>query len=275
MTSGTTPVGKPYPSVTQAEIDAHTVQALVELVYVRAANDILGDSLVALESALNVTQSVLRLLSKIQDLHNKITVQGKSAFGFNFKSTGVMSWSTNSAGVAVAVSVNASLFMSEYNKAASAYFGKSIDPIFVFSSATAPGYAAYEQALQTLKTQLGQEISVLARMTPVGSDGNENSLLSTLRKVYGNMPATFSYSTVQQWALDKYNVHGSTNVSLAGQIQSDITFAITAAQSLNDAQKEKVRRYMFIFQEYYQSASAVLSKINTIVEQMAQKISSS
>lgn len=58
----------------------------------------------------------------------------------------------------------------------------------------------------------------------------------------------------------------------AGTFQQNITFAITAGQSFNDTQKEKVRRYMFVFEEYYKSASSMLQKISQLIEKMAQGI---
>lgn len=267
--------GEPYPSVSQAELDQHTVQALIELVYVRTANDILGNSLASLQSALQATKSVIGILNQIQNLHNQVKVMSKSAFSFHYRSAAVTG--VSSAGT---VTVNASLYAQEYNAAASAYFGKAISPQFIFSSSgatvgTASGTQTYQQfqdALKTLKTQLGKEISVIARLTPI-SAGTTNSLFSTITKVYNDIPATLNYSTVSKWVLDKYNVRGSAVAASAGQIQNDITFAITASQNLNDSQQESVRRYLFIFQQYYQSASSVLTGINTLINEMAQKIS--
>jgi hypothetical protein len=55
-------------------------------------------------------------------------------------------------------------------------------------------------------------------------------------------------------------------------VQGSITTAITAGENLNDTQKEKVRRFMFVFEEYYKSASAILTKITQIIQRMAQGI---
>ena len=168
---------------------------------------------------------------------------------------------------------NVTAYESAYFKAASAYFGQAIDPTFNFSSANAPGYSTYVDTLKSLKQKLSAEIDALVPQTPAASRNDPTSLLGTLRKVLAELPANFQFSTVEKWALDNYNVHGSTGASLAGNLQNDITFAITAAQSLNNAQAEKVRRYLFIFQEYYQSAAAILSGLSQIIQQMAQKIS--
>jgi hypothetical protein len=65
---------------------------------------------------------------------------------------------------------------------------------------------------------------------------------------------------------------GSTAAYQPGFIQRTITEAITAAESLNDRQKEEVRRFLFVFEEYYKSAAAILTKITQLIEKMAQGI---
>lgn len=316
-------------AATQAELDAHTEQALIELVYVRTANELLGTAMGNLDSALNTTRSVINILTALQNLKNEISVSSKSAFGFDYftglyngkgifindddlndaisqtitrqtllptgstrrtanftsgaGSRGTLFIQTNfigqlqtfvrqTAGAENRVR-GATNFQATYNAAASAYFGKAIDPFFNFSGAGASGFTAFRSTLMALKESLRKEISVLFRQTPSASRNDPNSLLENLRTVYNGLPSNFNYSTIQKWVLDNYNVHGSSLAASAGALQNAITFAMTAAQSLNDTQKEKVRRFLFIFQEYYQSASAVLSKITQIVEKMAQKIS--
>jgi hypothetical protein len=58
-----------------------------------------------------------------------------------------------------------------------------------------------------------------------------------------------------------------------GDSQQNLTFAMTSAQGLNDRQKEEVRRFLFVFEEFYKSAAAMLQRITQILEKMAQNIS--
>lgn len=291
-------------------INAHTEQALTELVYVQTANDMLGSALTNLDTALNTTTSVLNILQGLQNLHNEINVKSKSAFNFNYalgpsaayalnasvgntiagghttmylsqpigteglvkpatktRTTGAMPRTT------IHFCGNVTAYESAYFQAASAYFGQAIDPTFDFSSPNAPGYSTYVDTLKSLKQKLAAEIDALVPQTPAADRSDPTSLLGTLRKVLADLPSNFKFSTVEKWALDNYNVHGSTGATLAGNIENDITFAIVAAQSLNNSQAESVRRYLFIFQEYYQSAAAILSGLSQVIEQMAQKIS--
>lgn len=293
----------PTDDVTQAQLNAHTEQALVELVYIQEANNLIGLAMGNLDSALNTTQSVLNILQALQNLHNDISVQAKSAFPFDYSYGSALiatltgppiaqPFGTVKHGTPVITtkmmpkmtilqlqtlgSNPATQYEAIYNKLASAYFGTPIEPNFVFSSMNAPGYAAFENELSTLKEKLRLEISTLYKQTPSTARTDPTSLLDALQKVYRDMPSNFSFSTVEKWALDNYNYNTSTLIQAAnaGSIENDLTTAITAAQSLNDTQKENVRRFLFIFQEYYQSASAILSSITQVIEMMAQKISS-
>ena len=284
------------------QANQHTEQALIELVYIQEANNLIGKAMANLDSALNTSQSVLNILQALQNLANDISVQDKSAFPFNFATgsaliplptvTGTRSTTVAGTGggtrttnvirqtvlyVRSGGSNVATDYDHIYNRLASAYFGTPIDPIFVFSSQTAPGYAAFKSELETLKIQLRNEISVLFKQTPQDARQDPTSLLASLQKVYKDMPSNFAFSTVEKWALDNYDANANTSslslAAQAGSMQNDLTTAITAAESLNDTQKETVRQFLFIFQEYYQSASAVLSAITQVIEMMAQKIS--
>ncbi len=307
-----TPVNPNAPiPVTQAELNAHSEQALIELIYVQTANDLLGTAMSNLSSALNTTQSVLNILQALQGLHNDISVQSKSAFNFNYR-VGPSSVSSEnvSAGITAGpvippgaydggivlgvvvtrfsvkfitgqgfqrvtthFSAHVTDYQHAYMSAASAYFGKAIDPFFVFANSAASGYSQFRSSLMILRNHLRTEISTLTKQTPSASLNDPANLLNTVKKVFNELPSTFTFSAVEKWALDNYNLHGASGVSQAGLIENDLTSAITAAESLNDSQKEKVRNYLFIFQEYYQSASAVLSAISQIINQIAQKIS--
>jgi len=75
--------------------------------------------------------------------------------------------------------------------------------------------------------------------------------------------------SVALWVLDLFDVGDSIDT---GNIQRRLTEGITSAESLNDRQKEDLRRFMFVFEEYYKSASAVLQSITRMIERMAQGI---
>lgn len=98
-----------------------------------------------------------------------------------------------------------------------------------------------------------------------------NNLGSTVFINFQSVPARWSTSNVP---VVKLTIGSGESITIfrPGQIQKEITEAITAGESLNDRQKEEVRRFLFVFEEYYKSAAAILSKITQIIEKMAQGI---
>lgn len=270
----------PPQPVTAADLAAHTEQALVELVYVRTANEILGASMASLESALNISQSVLNILQALQNLKNYITVNSPGTFTFSYNDAGLnrsfsrTTFDNSSFKVTQGVqSATIDEYQNVYQSMASAYFGKPIDPVLNLPAGTtlADAQTQFNQIYQNIGTM----ITKLQTITPVANQNDPGTLLFQLKQVQKDMIGTAANAgaNFSTWVLDNYNNFTQGGSSNAGALQANITTAITAAQSLNDSQKEDVRRFLFIFQEYYQSASAILSKITQIIEKMAQKIS--
>lgn len=218
-------------------VDDHSTQALIEMFYIKVGNEILATQLHDLEEALELTKRAIDVLDKIQFLHNQITVMSKGSF------TG-----TN---------------IEDFETEASTFFGEPI-----FPSALA-GFASLWPSMEAAKAELASVIAALLAANP-GAGGDPNSLVSRLTTVQSELPA--AQGNFESWILDKYNLTTTADTAQAGAIQANITFAITAAESLNDTQKEEVRRYLFVFEEYYKSASAILNAINKIIEKIAQNI---
>lgn len=177
--------------------------------------------------------------------------------------------------------VDAGGYISTYEKIASAFYGQPIDPIFQINgitiyASTQPEYTQFLSSLTSLKARLASQINLLSQPgnTPRDAAGNPDptSLLVKLKTVYSELPALSSFTSVKKWVLDGYDAHGASGITTSGIKQQHITDAIVAAQSTNDSQKEAVRRYMFVFEEYYKSAAGVLNKITQLIEKMAQNI---
>lgn len=140
---------------------------------------------------------------------------------------------------------------------------------------------AIDQLIQ-LRTAISGQLVTLRAQTPASALNNPNTLLARMSAVYLDIKNNFAVSThssigsqfigFQSWALDNYNKRNSLTGNLAGSIQQDITFAVTAGQNLNDTQQQQVQSSLFLFEEYYKSASALLTKISQIIERMAQGV---
>lgn len=255
-----------------------TLQSLVELEYVATGNEIISNSMKSLDAALNLTQGVLNTLADLQNLHNEIQVTGKVPFSsvFNFGQA-----------------LGPTAYQTAYNSAASAYFGKPITPQLLSglgdSQIPGPHFRSAMNELIRIRDAIRQELVSLSAQGPAASITSPDSLFGKLKAVYNdintkftvsgtqipvsaNTPLTQAFSGFSAWLIDNYSSFSSPNATLSGQIQQNITFAISAGESLNDSQKQSVRRYLFVFQEYYQSASQVLTQINQLLTQMAQNI---
>lgn len=129
--------------------------------------------------------------------------------------------------------------------------------------------------------------AVIAQLTASGASSDPSSLLTNLKQVRADMaesliingsPITTSTSLqdcvvpIQKWLVDRYDLRGTADAAKAGLYQQNITTAIAAGQSINTSQQEKVRNFLYIFQEYYKSASAVLQQLTQIIQRMGQGI---
>lgn len=260
-------------AMANAQTATRTLQSMVELDYIAYGNQLLADQLGNLQSALNITDKVINTLTDLQGIHNQLQVLSTvslASLGFNLS--------------ALNGAENPTAWIGLYLKAASTAFGKPIVPGLLsgITSAMAPGFASTVHKLLSLRDQLKSEIQ---QIQALNNNSSQNSLLGRLQSVYNdlvrNLGSTTTASTplgdlfpgFRNWILDNYSSFGSNNSSLAGAIQSNITNAVTAAQSLNDTQKQTVQQYLTLFQQYYQSASAILTSITQIIERMAQNIS--
>ncbi|MGZ4849901.1 MAG: hypothetical protein ACXV2C_00815 [Candidatus Bathyarchaeia archaeon] len=276
--------------------DEHNLTSLVELVYVRVGNEVMAQALSKLETALDATKQSLSALTDLQGLHNQIAVGSKSAIPFDFKaSTQTITYnSTFLVGTKTITFTTTRLINSEdsyvsgYNQVASAYY----TPIVPYFAVSIPGATSAVQitaktssqltpamlsAFNYFKTQLFQSKAnisgLIAQLTPITPANDPTTLLAKLKTVYSEFPTGSSYLSVRAWALDGYTIVGSSAVIKAGTIQQHITNAITAGESLNSSQNAAVRRYMFVFEQYYQSAAAIISSLNQMMQSMARKIS--
>lgn len=254
------PSTNPLAPITEADLAYHNIQGLIELSYVKTANDVLFDSLSSLQTALNLTTGVMNTLTGLQNLHNKLVVSGKGTINFNYQTGGPGGGS----------------YTFNYSQAASAFFGQPIVPQFAYVSANATvgtvTFAQFQQDLINYRNQLIAQIPQLSAATPTLSGGgaDPNALLSKIRTVLADLNQfnLNTFSGVQAWVLDSYDSEGA-DAQNAGNIQKGLTFAITAGQALNNTQSETVRRYLFLFEEYYKSASTILQAITQIIQKMA------
>lgn len=132
------------------------------------------------------------------------------------------------------------------------------------ASAAAEDNSLYNQALKVLNNMKTLFVGGIGGTAPIQA---ENLTAST--QGVERARALFRFLTDSNAISDKLKV-GSLQ---PGDAQTALSAAITSAEGLNDTQKEAVRNFLFVFEEFYKSASAALQRISQMIEKMAGNIS--
>jgi len=57
-----------------------------------------------------------------------------------------------------------------------------------------------------------------------------------------------------------------------GEFQRHLNDAVVSSQALNDTEREELRRVMFVYEEFYKSATAMLSRMTQLIERIGGAI---
>lgn len=271
-----------------------SIQSIIELDYVATGNTIVNDQLTSLQQALDVTSNILNSLANLQNIKNSLIIPPSQVY---HAPTTIPGFTGDPAGV------QESTLMKLYRSGvpigpgiigASNFFTGPIFPQVLSQIVnptnqllTAFGVSQFNNLLAIQKSLLAF-VPLLSSISNATTAADTNSLLGRIKAVLHDFSTLFvsgttqaanlttlaqQSSALQRYLLDsndpKFQVTGVT----ANQGENNLTFAITAAQGLNDQQKQLVQQYLFIFQQFYQSASAILTAINQLITKMAGNIS--
>lgn len=312
-----------------------TLQSMVEVEYIKNANELIFNRLASLEEALHTTQDIIGTLTLIQNIANQIQISDRQPpfrfppvvnadipssvraiiagmipdfLGGIFGSLEEMLAADAANGTnTFASGVNFYLnqgghdrFYDFYKAISSAYFSK------LFPSAVPITFSGLD--LLNAKQLLAAQLAELQQQNPTAA-ASANSLAANLMKVIKDISAHFVQSiqvvisstivdpdlppvvvtstikislsagsdpalllqALKTWILDGQDVKLGLDVeNTAGLIQDNIGAAIRTAENLNDTQKEDVRRYLFLFEEFYKSAGNILRKLTDLLEKIAK-----
>lgn len=254
-----------------------SLQSLVELEYVKLGNQIIFENLTSLEQALRNTQGILDTLNNVQSSKNLIG----ASLGFKdptnpnspvYKSFNSFLWGHFPNFGSLSVDGQ----RAAYQTAGSIFFTQ-INP-------NAQGTVTDAKNLLISKGKLYQQIAALESASPSNNRNVKGTLAFELFQVAKNISAIMVDDNgvplslgsdpnqmtkhLNLWIIDNGSAKGSLTQS--GDIQTNITNAVTAAQSLSDQQQQAVNRYLFIFQEFYTSASNILQTLTQLIRKFAQ-----
>ncbi|MDB2614137.1 hypothetical protein N9Y92_03140 [Chlamydiales bacterium] len=272
---------------------SRSIQAMVELDYIKTGNELITTKLSDLENALRQTQGAIVALSELQDLYNLAKANQTTTFkspegDFDSPDDFVTSYKTEGDQVfnnPITVDVTAigtteegkfEDLKDEINRLRDEIARVTLHPD-VLAEVT-DGSGNFDYTLLTLKLKDEMNGSLAHRLDELSTDiqdaynreaaGEAHTDLDPVT----NLPKTLT--AAQIFVMDHFG-YGSENDlrQLSGDYGRTLTLAQVASQALNDEQKESVRRTLFVFEEFYKSASGMLIKISQLVERMAQNIS--
>ncbi|MBA2369889.1 MAG: hypothetical protein H0V82_12860 [Candidatus Protochlamydia sp.] len=271
---------------------SQTLQSLLEVEFVGAGNQQMSGKMSLLEEALELSRRVLTSLTAVQNLANQIQVNNpipEYALPLNY----TMVTNTNPI-TGVVTTTKSFLGLIEYRKAykasASAYFTQ------IFPSAVPLANTA-EKLLKTKQDLWNQMLELEAANAgnvdpitglPAPVDRNtKGSLANAVYLVVKDISAAFNGLTtsdpqlqqklidgVKTWIIDNQNlkIDDTAGVNKGGQIQDRISSALSAAENLEEGQRENVRRFLFVFQQFYKSAAAMLTLLGQLFEKINRGI---
>ncbi len=175
-------------------------------------------------------------------------------------------------------------FYNAYKKAASAYFSQ------LFPSTAILNVSNAALQLSQIKSLLLQEVAQLSALSPGNGRTVAGSLANNcfavaldISSVFKNVNYTKTstlqaqlLSSVKTYILDGQNKTLSALSTSVSQVpfENNVTNALTNASSVEQTQQENIKRYVFIFQQFYKTSAAMLTALEQLFESIAQGIDS-
>lgn len=267
--------------------DSMSIQQVLMVDYVSRGNEILFNEMQLLKTAVDLNQQALSYLNSLQDLMNqkdpqKFIMQLQNLNGVNIntsnpqsqfdkfeKATYDQSLQTLSRLGAESPTTYAAYFLSLNPTTSTPAAATATDPLakaaFTSLSAATNQIAAY--SVNTITANLTYLINQLGAQGGSVAGGLIQSLNSVKADFTGltTGPGADPSTAIKRWIQD-------TQSADAGGFQRNLSNAIVASQSFNDTERENLREVMFVFEEFYKSATGLLSRLTQLLEKMADGI---
>ena len=238
---------------------SHTLQSYTELIYVKKANDDFLRYMSQLNDALDITSQAMRALARLQAVKNQVTANFANLNKpYTYQVNGPGDWTNRASNYYTqTANLNPNFASDVYNELQ--------DVVSILRNCQS-----------VLNAQTGQKTSgttLYANLTATLNDLNgqfDRYSTSNRGLAAGNQTGAKTIS----WVQDGYTQAGqaATSGTQAGGIDTRIAASITAAGALNTTQSDSARNFLYVYQQYYTSASAVLSGMTQIIQKMAANI---
>lgn len=258
-----------------AATDSMSIQQVLMVDYVSRGNEILFNQMAQLKDAIDMNQMVLSYLNSLQDLMNQ-----KDPQQFIMALQQLNNVQTNTQNP-----------QSQFDSFENLTFNQTLGTLakFQFDGNTGPGSlgdyltqlanqtngtpladgagnqldpTAVVQAGDFSKQRIIDNLNYLASQIQAKGGSAGNALITSLNKIRSDIEGVASLA---DWVQD-------TQQGDQGAFQRDLGNAIVSSQSFNDTQRENLREVMFVFEEFYKSATGLLSRLTQLIEKMADGI---
>ncbi|MGR3951907.1 MAG: hypothetical protein QRY74_03210 [Chlamydia sp.] len=279
--------------IKNATTQSKSLQQLLMVDYIDRGNELLYGQMKDLQTAIDLNQNSLSYLNSLQDLMNQkdpqqfimqlqqlstvnpsnLSLDTYSKFENETFNQQLGNISKFSAGqirqyINTVQSLNLSsdtiqtLTEEQYSKLQGTIGGSFLN--LATLQATDKSFNSQNNGINTIISNLDFLVNQLTNV----SGGSANSIvqaLQTIRSDFKTLSDQGITTAVINWVQDI----GSNR---EGDYQRHLNDAIVASQSLNDSKREELRRVMFVFEEFYKSATNMLSRITQLIERMASSI---
>lgn len=260
--------------------DSMSIQQVLMVDYVSRGNEILFAEMQKLRDAIDLNQSALSYLNSLQDLMNqkdpqKFIMQLQLLNGVNVNpqnpqgvfDTFEKQTYDQSLGTLTRIQNSAALQAYFNNLATGASIPASAQlAVGVFDNLASAGNVVASYSV----TQIIANLNYLASNINGQAANASGGLVMALNKIKADFSSLTSTPTAAATALRDWIQ--DTQAGDAGVFQRNLSNGIVSSQSFNDTQREKLREVMFVFEEFYKSATGLLSRLTQLLEKMADGI---
>ncbi len=276
-----------------ASTQSQSLQQLLMVDYISRGNELLYSQMQDLQTAIDLNQNALSYLNSLQDLMNQkdpqqflmqlqilstttpsnLSSQKYTDFenqSFNqqlgtiskFTQGQITNYINTIQSLGLTGDTIASVTPEQYQQMVGTVSGSFLD-LSTLQDMSA-SFNATNNGISTILNNLSFLINTLSNV----SGGSATSLITALKTIQTDFQTLADQkieTAVINWVQD-------TGINREGDYQRHLNDAIVASQSLNDTKREELRRVMFIFEEFYKSATSMLSRITQLIEKMAGAI---
>lgn len=260
--------------------DSRSLQQVLMVDYVSRGNEILFNEMTLLKEAIDINQQSLSYLNALQDLMNqkdpqKFILQLQDLNGVQIANNPQSQYDNFEKDTYNQALGTIAKFQGDGNLVTYLNGLSATDPTIPGGTPngstplSAQAFVEINNAVATFGTisaaTIIRNLEYLRDEITSKGGSSGSGLVGSINKIISDFQSLPPPNPVQTWIQD-------VQEGKEGQFQRDLGNAIVSSQSFNDTQRENLREVMFVFEEFYKSATGLLSRLTQLIEKMADGI---